>query len=194
MNSLEGLNLHSENITDLEWAAMAREGNPEAVATLVRRHAPRVRAILYPMVLNHADADDLAQETMAKVAASLATFRGGAAFSTWVHRIAVNTALNFIKRQKRRAVEILDDAALARAEDFSAPKPPEQLEAGETDAAISRAMSRLSPEQRLAISLVVLQDMDEREAASVAGCLPATLRWRFHAARKKLKHVLRNLK
>ena len=186
--------MSADDKTDLELVALARAGQAqEAVATLVRRHTPRVRTIVYPMVLNHADADDVTQEAMVKVVASLETFKGGAAFSTWVHRVAVNTALNFIKRRKRRAVESEGMDALAQVEDTAA-RPLEKLEAEELDAAVSRAMSKLSAEQRLAVSLVILQGMDEREAAAVAGCPAATLRWRLHAARKRLKTLLKDVR
>ena len=172
-----------------------REDDQTDVATLVRRHTPQVRAIVCPMVLNHADADDVTQEAMVRVVSSLGTFRGGAAFSTWVHRIAVNTALNFIKRRKRRrAAEAEGMDVLAEVEDTSAAQPPDNLEAKEVDAAVSRAMSELPPEQRMAVSLVILQGMDERTAAAVAGCHAATLRWRLHAARKKLKALLRDVR
>ena len=172
-----------------------REDDKTELEVLVRRHTSQVRAIVYPMVLNHADADDVTQDTMVKVVASLGTFKGNAAFSTWVHRIAVNTALNFLKRRKRRqSTETEDVDALAQMEDTAAAKPSDGLEAEEVDAAISRAMSKLSPEQRLVVSLVILQGMDEREAATVAGCHAATLRWRLHSARKKLKVLLKDVR
>ena len=189
----EGLNVREDDKADLEFLTLARAGQADAVAMLVRRHTARVRSIVYPMVLNHADADDVTQETLVKTIGSLSAFRGEAGFSTWVHRIAVNTALNFIKRHKRQATEVADEEALAQIED-TAVRPADRLEAQETDAAISGALARLSPEQRAAVSLVALQGMDEREAAMAAGCPAATLRWRLHAARKKLKNLLRNLR
>ena len=185
--------MREDDKTDLKILTLARTGQADAVAMLVRRHTSRVRTIIYPMVLNHADADDVTQEALVKVMGSLSAFRGEAGFSTWVHRIAVNTALNFLKRRKRRAMEVVDEEVLAQIEDTAA-RPADRLEVEETDAEISRALAQLSPEQRAAVSLVALQGMSEREAAVVAGCLAATLRWRLHAARKKLKKLLRNLK
>jgi len=188
--------LREDDKTDLELVALARAGLAhDAVATLVRRHTPQVRAIVYPMLLNHADADDVTQDAMVKVVSSLGTFKGNAAFSTWVHRVAVNTALNFIKRQKRhRAMEAEGVDTLTQLEDTTAARPSDGLEAEEADAAVSRAMSKLSPEQRLAVSLVIMQGMDERTAAAVAECHAATLRWRLHAARKKLKTLLMDMR
>ncbi len=181
--------------TDAELIAAVLAGRThDSVAMLVRRHTTRVRAIVHPMLLNHADTDDVTQETLVKVLASLKTFKGESGFATWVHRIAVNTALNFIKRRKRRPPETEDVDAISQFEDVMAARPADKLEAEEIDVAISSAMTQLPLEQRLAISLVAIQGMDEREAASVAGCNTATLRWRLHAARKKLRILLGDLR
>ena len=185
--------MREDDRTDLELVALAQAGQMcDAVAILVKRHTPLVRGVVYPMVLNHTDADDVTQEAMVKVVRSLGSFKGNASFSTWVYRIAANTTLNFIKRRRPQGLEGME--ALALVQDATAEQPSRRLEAEETDAAISRAMSKLSPEQRMAVSLVILQDMDEGEAAAVAGCRAATLRWRLHAARKKLKILLKDMR
>ena len=180
-------------MTDAELIAAALAGRPDSVAALARRHTARVRAAVYPIVLNHADADDVTQETLVKAVSSLASFKSGAAFSTWLHRVAVNTALNFLRR-KKRFPETGNEDAFSNIEDTTAPTPSENLESAELDAAITRAMQKLPPKQRLAVSLVIIRDLDECEAATIAGCHPATLRWRLHAARQKLKSLLRDVR
>jgi RNA polymerase sigma-70 factor (ECF subfamily) len=67
--------------------------------TLVRRHIAKVRAMIYPMVLNDADADELTQEVFCRVIDGIHSFNHRAAFATWLPRITMNTTCNFLKRR-----------------------------------------------------------------------------------------------
>lgn len=79
----------------------ARRGSREAFAELVRRHERRVYGLVFRMVRNHSDADDLAQEVFLTAFRSIASFRRGSSFYTWLYRIAVNMSLTFLKKRSR---------------------------------------------------------------------------------------------
>lgn len=177
--------------TDQEVVARFRvDGDPRCLEVLVRRHTARVRSLVFALVLNDADADDVAQDAMLRALAGLRTFRGEAGFATWLHRIAVNTAKNFLRQRNRHRAFLVDDCELEEVADEPHRSPSRQAESAELDSAVTAAMARLPVDQRAAISLVVLEGLPEREAARVAGCNAATLRWRLHRARQRLRAML----
>ena len=153
--------------------------------TLVRRHIPKVRAMIYPMVLNDADADELTQEVFCRVIDGIHGFGHRSAFATWLHRITMNTTRNFLKRRTRNPVEHREtppDSPGARHA-----HPDERAMAREDDAQLTAALAELSPALRSAIVLTTIHGMSVREAAQAEGCLTATLYWRVHQARKLLR-------
>ena len=168
-----------------------REGrNPEFFDELVHRHIGRVRAVIYPMVMNSDDADDLTQEVFIRAARYIDGFKWDARFSTWLYRIAINATRTFLKQKARRSVDFVEN--LPERADESVSGPDKASIEGERDAAIGCAMAGLSPEQREAISLVAIQGMSVKEASTAVGCLAATMHWRLHMARKRLSRELQH--
>lgn len=177
--------------TDQEAIARFQaDGDPRCLEMLVRRHTGRVRAVVLPLVLNDADADDVAQDAMLRALAGLRTFRGEAAFTSWLHRIAVNTAKNLLRRRGRDRALLVDDYPVDEVVDPIDRSPARVAEALDMDRAIAQAMARLPADQRVALSLVAIQGLDDREAARVAGCRAATFRWRLHRARERMREWL----
>lgn len=172
-----------ENLVD----GFRESGDLRCLDELVCRHVERVRAMIYPMVLNNADADELTQEVFLRAVTGLAGFRGKSRFSTWLHRIAINTTLSFLRRKGRSPVESRENPPDSPD---TAPGPGVSAETREMDAAASRALGSLSPALRSAIALTAIQGMSVKEAAAATGCLAATMYWRVHQARKILRNQL----
>ena len=164
-----------------------RTGELQWFDSLVQRHIGKVRAMVYPAILNHSDADDLAQEIFLRALRGIHGFRGRAAFTTWLYRIAVNTTHSFLKRRRREpsafAAELPERADPAAG-------PHENASANEANHRVEAAMSALPPACRTAITLIAIEGMDVKEAARVSGCLVATMYWRLHEARKRLRQSL----
>jgi len=183
--------LNDSERTDMELITEYRSsGDPRILEELVKRHLGHVREVVYSMVLNAADADDVAQEAMLRILSGIKTFRGNAAFSTWRYRVSVNTATSFLRKRKRLQARLseLDPAeALPANVDHT---PPRMAEVSELDQRITIAMEKLPPEQRAAIALVTIQGLNEKDAAIACRCTFATLRWRLHRARQRLKREL----
>jgi RNA polymerase sigma-70 factor (ECF subfamily) len=154
---------------------------------LVCRHISKVRSMIYPIVLNNADADDLTQEVFVRVARSISGFRKRAGFSTWLHRIAMNTTYSFLRKKSRNPVDNNIEAA-EQADNSS--DPSGAMMTKETDSQISRALACLSASLRSAITLTAIHGMNVKEAAAAEGCLAATMYWRVHEARKRLRGKL----
>ena len=154
---------------------------------LLGRHMARVRSMIYPMVLNDADADDLTQEVFIRVASGLSRFKGRARFTTWLHTIAMNTTRSFLRKRARTPVTPWSDPPETA---HKGGDPAEQVGALELDGRIGRALETLSPALRAAVALTILQGMNVRQAARIEGCQTATMYWRVHQARKALKSKL----
>jgi len=179
-----------ETLTDEQLVDGFRDGgNMSCFDEMVRRHTPRMRAIVAPMVLNETDADDLVQQAFINAFRGIRHFRGGSRVSTWLHRIAVNAAYSFLRSRQRRIVEPREEPPDEPAMAHEA--PDRQYLMGELSAAVQSALERLSPKLRAAVTMILLNDMDVGEAARVEKCSIATMYWRVHQARKELDGPLR---
>lgn len=168
-------------------AEFKRSGQIGHFDELVRRHIGSVRAMIYPMVLNDADADDLTQDVFLRAARGISGFKGKSEFSTWLYRIAVNTTRTFLRRRARRSVEV--DIEPPEMVDHGS-RPDRKFSAKESMDRVGAAMAALPPDLRAAITLMAIQGMSAKEAARVSDCLTATMYWRVHEARKRLKTLL----
>lgn len=171
----------------------AREGRPEAFSELARRYERRVYRLVYGMVRDPSDADDLTQEVFLTAYRAIGGFNGASGFYTWLYRIAVNRSLNFIKkrgREKGRTPldENADYGAMAGAPSDS----PERASAlSELETVVRDAVAALPGHFRAAFLLVADQGLSHAEAAAVLGCPENTVSWRMHKARKILRERLR---
>ena len=162
-------------------------GCTQAANELVRRHLRRVRAVIFPMVLDHSVADDLAQETFLRAWRGLSGFRAEARFSTWLTRIAWNVVQDEVSRRERSAVVATESVEIACSAND---RPDEAVLQRELDQQIATALASLSAKLRAAIVLTGLQQLSPDEAAELEGCSVATMYWRIHEARRLLEQRL----
>lgn len=178
-----------DSLTDLELIeGFAGSGEIRYFDSLVRRHIGKVRSMVYPMVLNDADADELTQEVFLRVMRGLSKFQKKAQFSSWLYRITHNTTYNFLRSRKNSPMVDRDEVP---DKPDSAANPSAALMNKEFGSEIEAALAELSPVLRSAIMLVGIQGMSTSEAAEIEGCLAATMYWRVHQARKLLNSRLR---
>ena len=169
-------------------ACFKETGQARFLDTLFGRYIRIVRNMIYPMVLNDADADDLTQEVFVRAAKGMRQFEGRSRFSTWLYRIAMNTTHRFLAVRTSRPVFEGEPET-----DCPAPgrdHPDRRAMAGELDRAMALALEKLPPAWRAAIMLTVLQDIPILEAARIEACTPATMYWRIHKARRQLREEL----
>ena len=174
-----------------------REGDETALAPLVEKYKRMVHRLAMQITKNHEDANDVMQETFIKVYQSIHTFRQEAAFETWVYRIAVNEALNFVKRRERRresSLETTDESeftteVLRKAEIKNDPEI--QAEKAELRHWVTKAVNSLSLKHRIVVILHELEGLTHAEIASILNCSEGTVRSRLHYARKQLRSLLK---
>jgi RNA polymerase sigma-70 factor (ECF subfamily) len=162
----------------------SRRGDAEAFAALVMRYQKMIHALTFRMSGSEADAADLAQETFLQAWRHLDGFRGDAKFSSWLYRVAVNTSLNWAKREHRRQEiqqEFSDQPAASVTGD-------ERL-----SRRVQEALLKLPAKQRAAVVLTAYDGLNHAQAARALGCSEATVSWRVFAARRKLRQWLRDL-
>jgi len=174
----------------------ARKGDLEAYDQLVRKYQERVYGTLYNMTANHEDANDLTQEAFIKAFQALKSFKGGSSFYTWVYRIAVNRAINFLKQRKNRFQMSLDDLDLNAEHNpdlvalISDKTPRREANLAELQEKLNAAMQRLSEPHRLVVTLHDIQGSSHEEIAEIMDCNVGTVRSRLFYARQQLQGYL----
>ena len=170
-----------DDLTDAQLAALARRDD-RAFEALIRRHAPRVRALAQGLV-GVSSADDVVQEVFMSAHTHLGQFRGEALFSTWLHRIALNACYRLLRRTPG-----LDLAGIP--EPVSADDPGQRGELAQLRETLAWALAQLPPEQREAVSLRELADLDYAEIAQVQGVELGTVKSRINRGRAALRSLL----
>ena len=164
---------------DATLARRAGAGDATAFEALVERHYDAIHALAWR--LDRTCADDLAQEVCVRLPKALRSFRGDAAFRTWLHRLVVNAARDGWRRRGAydRAVEgWVEVDGMRRADD---------AEARERLAWLDGAMDALGPALRETVALVVGEELTHAEAAATLGVGEGTVSWRMSEVRKLLR-------
>jgi RNA polymerase sigma-70 factor (ECF subfamily) len=184
--------------------ARAREGDAAAFERLVERHAPQVWRVVWRILRQTEDAEDVVQEVFLTAWRSLTDFRGDAKLSTWLHQIAVSRALNHVDRaaeKLRRASTSVDAPAGTGADTLnphplsdrlrtSSPSPFQALSARERLARLRECLERLPADWRALLALREGEELDYREIASALGIALGTVRSRLARARLNLKQCV----
>ena len=164
-------------------------GNTDAFTLLVERHRQRVYNICLRLLGDADDAADAAQDAFVSVLTKLDSFRGEAAFTTWLHRIAVNACYDLTRRRRRQPMLRLAGDGDATDEDTGPPvaDPADEL-AGTRDVV---AALRVIPEEfRTAVVLADLQDLPYEEIAKVLDVPIGTVKSRVHRGRIALARAM----
>ena len=165
--------------------AAARSGSREAFEALVRKYQKPIYFLVLRYVRDRDEAADLTQRTFIRAFAKVGELRGVQVFRTWLFRIGVNLALNYL-RDHARFVE--DDAA---AEQIPvAPVGASRLEAGEETIALRRAVALLPTKQRMTLELRVYRELPFRDIALALDTTEGAAKVNFHYAVRKLRALL----
>jgi len=173
--------------------ARAQAGDHEAFAELYSLHKRRIYSLCLRMVGNIAEAEDLTQEAFLQLHRKIATFRGDSAFSTWLHRLAINVVLMQL-RKKGLSLISLDEAMEPTPDEgpsrsFGA---PDLILAGAIDRlALERAIAELPAGYRLIFILHDVEGFEHNEIASMLDCSIGNSKSQLHKARLKLREALR---
>lgn len=173
---------------EADLIAHSRAGDADAFDRLVGVYQDRIYQLAYRITGNREDAWDAAQEAFVKAYRSLRSFRGAAAFSSWLHRIAVNAALDIVRRRKEHSEDPLDEAAMGSGHD-----PGDEVERKDVHRRIHRAIAALPVDHRVVVVLRDIQGLAYDEIAKVLQVPIGTVRSRLRRGRETLRVMLADL-
>lgn len=186
------------NDVDGELVARVQAGDKTAFDLLVLKYQHRIVQVVNRFLKDPSESQDVAQEAFIKAYRALPEFRGDSAFFTWLYRIAINTAKNYLALRGRRPAD--DDIALEDAEQMEsaerlkdAETPEGILLSEELAEVVDQAMQDLPEEWRTAITLRELEGLSYEEIAEVMQCPVGTVRSRIFRAREAIDKRLRPL-
>jgi RNA polymerase sigma-70 factor (ECF subfamily) len=178
--------------SEAQLIARAQRGDEEAFATLFEAHKRRVYSLCLRMTGNTAEAEDLAQEAFLQLFRKIATFRGESAFSTWLHRLAVNVVLMHLRKKGLQQIS-LDEVDSSQDE-------PVKRDYGSDDRRLvgsverirlQRAIADLPPGYRTVFVLHDVEGYEHNEIAEIMNCSVGNSKSQLHKARMKLRERLR---
>ena len=173
-------------VDDAGLVAACLEGRREAFDVIVERHRRAVYQVCYRFVGNHEDASDLAQEAFLRAWRGLKNFKGQAALSTWLYRIAVNACLNRVAARKPDAEPLEPDQFI----DTQTEDPRSGLLRVERAAAVRRAISELPDKQRATLILRTYHELSHQQIADILGSSVGAVKANFFHALANLKKIL----
>ncbi|MEO6847986.1 MAG: sigma-70 family RNA polymerase sigma factor [Chthoniobacterales bacterium] len=189
-----------EEIRDEELISRTQGGDVAAFDTLVVRYAPRLYGLVYNMTFNHEDTNDLLQDIFSKAFRSLRGFRGKSSFYTWIHSIAVNMSINFVKKRGRRYQMSLDDvdSTIQFDKEFieatTGTDPVREANLSELQIRLNEAMAKLSHDHRAVVTMFDIQGMPHAEIAKILRTSEGTVRSRLFYAHRQLQTYLEEFK
>jgi RNA polymerase sigma-70 factor (ECF subfamily) len=188
----------SGQISDQQLVERVQRGDKNAFNLLVLKYQSKVVSLISRYVRNQADVTDVAQEAFIKAYRALPNFRGESAFYTWLYRIAVNTAKNYLVSQGRRApandVDAEDAEYYEGSDALKEFASPERLMlSDEIKKVVFETLETLPEELRMAISLRELDGMSYEDIAIIMDCPVGTVRSRIFRAREAIDKKLQPL-
>jgi RNA polymerase sigma-70 factor (ECF subfamily) len=189
----------SDREADQVLVEQAQRGDKHAFELLVAKYQRKIFRLLSRLIRDAAEIEDVAQEAFIKAYRALPNFRGESAFYTWLYRIAINTAKNYLVAQGRRA-PTTTETEIDEAENFDegdqlrdVNTPDSMLLSKQVGEAVNRAIERLPEDLRTAIVLRELEGLSYEEIAETMNCPIGTVRSRIFRAREAIAEELRPL-
>lgn len=191
--------LTTERDIDKRLVERVQHGDKKAFELLFSKYQRKLMRLVSRLVRDQAEAEDVVQEAFIKAYRALPQFRGDSAFYTWLYRIGINTAKNYLVTQGRRA-PTSTDADVDEAETFDDGEhlrdintPESMLATKQIAQTVNAAMEALPEELRVAISLREIDGLSYDEIADLMGCPIGTVRSRIFRAREAIAEKLRPL-
>jgi RNA polymerase sigma-70 factor (ECF subfamily) len=183
--------------SDLDIVRRVQEGDVAAFDQLVLKYRGRVYSVVYNLTSNREDASDLTQDAFIKSFQSINRFQGQSSFFTWLYRIAVNSTLTHLRKNRLRTFfsfekineddKVSSEVIAALTDDTGA---DQETFARELQEKLNEAMQKLSIRHRTVITLFEIDGLGHQEIAEIMNCSVGTVRSRLHYAKQLLQAEL----
>lgn len=187
-----------EQITDQELVARVQKGDKKAFDLLVLKYQNKIAMLISRYISDHSEVLDVSQDAFIKAYRALPNFRGDSAFYTWLYRIAINTAKNYLVSRGRRAADIDIDAEGSKLTETDLgmqelATPEAVLVKDEVEKTVFDAIEQLPEDLRTAITLREMDGLSYEEIAQAMECPVGTVRSRIFRAREAIDSKLKAL-
>ena len=187
-----------ERSIDQELVVRVQKGDKTAFDLLVRKYQHRIAKLVSRYVYDRSEVEDVTQEAFIKAYRAIKGFRGESAFYTWLYRIAINTAKNYLVAQGRRPSIADVETEDAEASDIGtnlrdATTPERQMLADEIGRTVERVLTALPEDLRSAVTLREIDGLSYEEIAEIMNCPIGTVRSRIFRAREAIDKELQPL-
>lgn len=171
------------------WVARLQARDESALAEVIAAYGERITAVVAGVLRDRSAVDDVVQATFTKAWFRIASFKGDASLYTWLYRVAVNAAKDYVKARSRRPLTPLDDTIAARIP-ADAPPTLEGLERRELRLRVRAAVASLPERYRTVLALRELEGLTYQQIAEVLDLSLGTVESRLFRARRRLQAVL----
>jgi RNA polymerase sigma-70 factor, ECF subfamily len=179
-------------LSEAEAIERAKQGDEEAFEALYRLHKRRVYSLCLRMTANTATAEDLTQEAFLQLFRKIGTFRGESAFSTWLHRMAVNVVLMQLRKKGLPLVSLEETMETEEESPRKEPGAEDVRLAGSINRIqLEQAIGDLPPGYRMVFLLHDVEGYEHNEIAEMVGCSIGNSKSQLHKARMKLRELLK---
>ena len=193
------MGLMSDREVDQQLVERAQRGDKHAFELLVSKYQRKLARLLSRFIRDSAEVEDVTQEAFIKAYRALPTFRGDSAFYTWLYRIGINTAKNYLVAAGRRP-PTTTDVDSEEAEDYEGGDqlrdlntPESELMSRQVGEAVNQSLAGLPEELRTAITLREIEGLSYEDIANIMNCPIGTVRSRIFRAREAIAAKLRPL-
>jgi RNA polymerase sigma-70 factor (ECF subfamily) len=176
---------------DQHYIRLVKEGDTNAFAVLVDRYKDMVFTLSLKMLKDREEAEEVSQDTFLKIYKSLSKFNGESKFSTWIYKVAFNTCLDRLKKNKRsQPVAAMD--AFTEQEAISLTNVLDSIEERERKQVIQDCLHCLPGEDSFLLTLYYFEEQSLEEIANIIGINPNNVKIRLYRSRKKLTALLKD--
>lgn len=180
----------STTTTDTEIINQVLKGDRQAYAMLVNRYQDYVFTLVFRMLKNREDAEEVAQDVFIKAYRALADFKGASKFSTWLYTIANTSSLSFLRKKKLDVHSLDNERVFEVADSQDSGMSANQVEVKSRVAMVTRAIAMLSADDAEIITLFYKAEQNLEEIALILGVEVNTAKVRLHRARGRLKEKM----
>lgn len=169
-----------------------KDGDSDAFTPLVEKHKDLVYTIVVKILRSREDAEEIAQDVFIKAYKSLDSFEGKSKFSTWLYRIAYNTAISKTRKKSLKTAD-LEDEVIQNFSDDEFREDLYEISSEEQVNILNRALKDLDENENLLISLFYKEDKSIEDISAITGLSDSNVKVRLHRTRKKLFQMMNQL-